>query len=220
MPIATFRDFCLDASDPAALGRFWGLLLDLSDEPDRSSDAVLRGPRKYQTIWVNRVPEAKTVKHRVHLDVLPARDLAGLEALGASVASAHPEWTVMTDPEGGEFCVFPGQAHPGGRIRSLVVDSADPAAQAAWWAAALGGRAVDEDGWSSVRGLPDVPFASFDFVRVPEPKTVKNRWHWDVTGDVPDLVEAGASVLRASDAEIGWTVMADPEGNEFCVFGH
>jgi hypothetical protein len=54
---------------------------------------------------------------------------------------------------------------------------------------------------------------------VREPKTVKNRIHWDVTvPDVLPLVEAGATVLREPDEEIDWHVLADPEGNEFCVF--
>ena len=53
----------------------------------------------------------------------------------------------------------------------------------------------------------------------PEPKTVKNRIHWDVeTDDVELLVERGATVLRAADDELSWTVLADPEGNEFCAF--
>ncbi len=51
---------------------------------------------------------------------------------------------------------------------------------------------------------------------MPEPKTVKNRWHWDVTLNdgviLDDLVARGARVLRAQDDEIGWTVMADPRG--------
>jgi glyoxalase superfamily protein len=56
-------------------------------------------------------------------------------------------------------------------------------------------------------------------VPVPEPKTVKNRIHLDVTtGSVDDLVAAGATVLRAKDDEIGWAVLADPDGNEFCAF--
>ena len=51
---------------------------------------------------------------------------------------------------------------------------------------------------------------------VPEPKTVKNRVHWDVlTPSVAALVEAGATVLSEQP---GWTVLADPEGNEFCAF--
>jgi hypothetical protein len=56
---------------------------------------------------------------------------------------------------------------------------------------------------------------------VPEPETAKNRVHRDVDLTGPDpsaLVAEGASVLRASDDEISWWIMADPEGNEFCAF--
>ena len=54
------------------------------------------------------------------------------------------------------------------------------------------------------------------FGAVPEPKTVKNRIHWDVkTDDLALLLEAGATVI---DRQPRWTVMADPEGNEFCAF--
>jgi len=54
-----------------------------------------------------------------------------------------------------------------------------------------------------------------------ESKTVKNRMHWDVTlvdAGLEDLTAAGASVLRPQDGSIGWTVLADPEGSEFCAF--
>ena len=51
---------------------------------------------------------------------------------------------------------------------------------------------------------------------MPEPKTVKNRIHWDVqTDDLALLTDAGATVLETLPR---WTVMADPEGNEFCAF--
>jgi predicted enzyme related to lactoylglutathione lyase len=64
-----------------------------------------------------------------------------------------------------------------------------------------------------------VPFEGISFVPVPEPKTAKNRIHIDVTTDDLDaVVSAGAAVLRRQDDEIGWTVLADPEGNEFCAF--
>ena len=50
-------------------------------------------------------------------------------------------------------------------------------------------------------------------------RIVKNRWHWDVTtDDVAGLVAAGAVVVRPPDADIRWTVLADPQGNEFCAF--
>ena len=66
---------------------------------------------------------------------------------------------------------------------------------------------------------PGAPFEAIPFDTVPEPKTVKNRIHWDLTADaVQPLLDAGASLERANDDEIFWDVLADPEGNEFCVF--
>ncbi len=77
----------------------------------------------------------------------------------------------------------------------------------------------DDRGYSYVDRVPGAPYDSLDFAPVPEPKTVKNRIHLDVTtADVDALVAAGATVLRAKDDQIGWTVMADPDGNEFCAF--
>jgi Glyoxalase-like domain len=54
---------------------------------------------------------------------------------------------------------------------------------------------------------------------VPEAKSAPNRIHWDLAApDVAPLLSLGATVLRAPDSEISWHVLADPEGNEFCVF--
>jgi hypothetical protein len=71
-----------------------------------------------------------------------------------------------------------------------------------------------------VEHIPGCPWDSFDFAGVPEPKTVKNRVHIDVaTGDLDALVAHGATVLRnKGDEGLGWTVLADPQGNEFCAF--
>jgi hypothetical protein len=68
-------------------------------------------------------------------------------------------------------------------------------------------------------GVPGLPFDVWKFVPVPEPKTVKNRVHWDlVSSDVDGLVSRGATVLRLPDEDVRWHVLSDPEGNEFCVF--
>lgn len=164
------------------------------------------------------VPEEKTVKHRVHLDVHTdsVETLLDLEAIRAEGYSGDP-WTVLLDPGGGELCAFVRENPiPAYRTYELTVDSADPQAQARWWAAIFAVQ-PENDGaanWS-IAGVRGMPFESFVFDPVPEPKTVKNRIHWDVYGDVDTLVAAGASVL----AELPrWTVLADPEGNEFCVF--
>ena len=108
MAIARYKDLCLDAGDPARLGAFWAAALGLTWQAKDDGAGLLTGPTPRHTIWVNKVPEPKTVKNRVHLDVY-ARDLADLETLGATVLeprSGKRAWTVMADPEGSEFCAF------------------------------------------------------------------------------------------------------------------
>jgi hypothetical protein len=218
MAIARFKDLCLDAGDPARLGAFWAAVLGRTWQAQENGDGQLTGPTPEDTIWVNQVPEPKTVKHRVHLDIY-ARDLAGLEELGATIVEPRPRWTVMADPEGGEFCAFLRPEVPAERLHGLVVDSADPQAQAHWWADVYGVAVTANDGWFTLEDVPGLPILTMDFVPVPEPKTVKNRIHWDVTGPaVAPLVDAGAVVLREPDHDIGWYILADPEGNEFCAF--
>jgi hypothetical protein len=221
MAIAQFKDLCLDAGDPARLGAFWASVLGRTWEAKDDGDGLLTGPTPQHTIWVNRVPEAKSVKQRVHLDIY-ARDLAGLQALGATVVEpwhGTRAWTIMADPEGGEFCAFLRPEIPAERLHGLVVDSADPRAQARWWAGVYGTGVTENDGWFTLEGVPGMPILTMDFVPVPEPKTVKNRIHWDVTvPSVAPLAAAGATVLREPGGDISWHVLADLEGNEFCAF--
>jgi hypothetical protein len=142
----------------------------------------------------------------------------------------------------------------------LVVDCADPHAQADFWAAALhyevednsalierllelgalpGAATVEFHGRPAFRDLvavrhPEDPYDADSgtglgrrllFQRVPEAKTVKNRLHMDLhpgegrrAGEVERLTGLGASVLREVKEPSGaWVLMADPEGNEFCV---
>ena len=222
MAIARFKDLCLDAVDVARAGPFWAAVLGLSWKVQDDGDGVLTGRTPQHTVWVNRVPEAKTAKQRVHLDVY-ARRIADLTALGASVLRPEGDsrgWTVMADPEGGEYCAFLHDELPGDLLHGLVVDSTDAEAQARWWGEVYGAEVVHHpSGYSTVQEVPGMPILTMDFVPVPEPKTVKNRIHWDVAvPDLQPLLDAGAALLRKPDAEIGWHVMADPEGNEFCAF--
>jgi len=234
MAIVSFTTLCIDVSDERTMGRFWSQAAGL-DLTAHNGGYILTGPTPLHTIWLNRVPEAKTVKHRVHLDV-NGRSVAEYEAMGARVLPGWGPfaWTVMADPEGGEFCLFErdrpeaprhGEVQPrwddAYRLYELCVDAADSRAIASWWADVLGASLRHSDrGFHWIEGIG--PFDSIVFGDVPEAKTVKNRVHWDVTlvsgATVDDLVAKGATLLRAPDDEIEWTVMADPEGNEFCVF--
>lgn len=232
MSLASFKDLCVDAADARALGRFWGQVLgstvvDLGDGSVRL-DAPDGMPAR--GIWVDPVPEPRTVKTRVHLDLrLPSPDPAPLLRSGARVEREPVEgerWWVLADPDGSLFCAFPPrEGDPGPPVLTpieLVVDSSDPAAQAAWWAGVLGGSVVaGDDPWASVEGAGGFPYGPIVFNPVAEAKTVKNRWHWDVELAGPDpseLVGEGARVLRERGGDISWWVMADPEGNEFCAF--
>lgn len=220
MPLATYKDLCIDAVDAAAMGRFWAAALRLDLELHDDGDAKLVGPTPRHTVWINTVPEPVTVKQRMHLDVR-ADDVEDLVALGGVVVDTGSfPWTVVKDVEGGELCVFPTRADRPAGLKDVVVDTADPARIATWWAGVLGAEQVDdEEGYSYLESVPGAPFESVDFVPVPEPKTVKNRIHLDVTTtDVRLLVDAGARLLRARDDEIAWHVLADPDGNEFCAF--
>lgn len=163
------------------------------------------------------VPEHKTVKQRVHLDV-HAPSVESLLELGATRAPGYPEerWTVLLDPEGGELCAFVRDEVPAYRTYEVVVDAADPETIARWWADVFGVEAQNEgEPWWWLEDVPGMPFESLVFQPVPEPKTVKNRIHWDVYGEVAELMDQGATI---DSEQPRWTVLQDPEGNEFCVF--
>jgi hypothetical protein len=222
MALARWKDLCVDANDPGVAAAFWAGALALTGERLDDGDWVLRGERPEQTVWVNRVPEPKTVKNRVHLDVrVPVADLLALGARVQREPEGDDRWHVLLDPEGNELCAFPLRADQPARLYEVNVDSADAGSQAAWWADVLGGEHVDDGNpWHSVQGVEGMPFAYLVFAPVPEPKTVKNRVHWDVEcDDVDALVAKGATLVRAPDGAGRWHVLADPEGNEFCAFG-
>ena len=225
MAIATYKDLCIDALDPVALGEFWAPTLGLDLVRLDDGDARLDGPTPQHSIWVNRVPEPVTVKQRVHLDVHAASTDEVLARGATPYDVGRLRWDVLRDPEGGELCVFRREEVPAFKLYEVVVDSRDPHEIAAWWAEVLGAtvqdHAADADNEEAFSWFEDAPGMPFEMVfgGVPEPKTVKNRIHWDVeTADVQLLVDRGATVLRAPDDVVSWHVLADPEGNEFCAF--
>jgi hypothetical protein len=218
MALARYKHLCIDAVDHEAMASFWASLLGLTVEDGDAIGVKLVGPTPGHTVWINRVPEPVTVKQRVHLDVhVGAVDDA--LALGATPLDTESfKWKVLRDPEGGELCVFERSELPDYRLYEVVIDVGDAVAAASWWAGVLGATARQEDDWLVVDEIPGAPFDCLVFQEVAEPQLVKNRIHWDVTvPDLEELIAAGATVLRAPDDEISWTVLADPQGNEFCA---
>ncbi len=105
------------------------------------------------------------------------------------------------------------------------MDANDHQALADWWCAALGYQRHQPSGGEPPR--PEWPVPIHDptgrgpliWVNpVPEPKTAKNRVHLDVWGDAEELLALGARLVVPPRDGVDWHVLADPEGNEFCVF--
>ena len=104
----------------------------------------------------------------------------------------------------------------------VVVDARDPQGLGRWWAEALGWVTVDESPDEvEIRPAPDV-LPGLLFLCVPGAKVTKNRLHLDLRPDdqaaeVVRLVALGARRIDVGQGDVGWVVLADPEGNEFCV---
>ena len=109
------------------------------------------------------------------------------------------------------------------RWYTVVVDATNPALMARFWAAVLDYQIVFEEPDEVVIAKDRDTFPGLIFVPVPERKAVKNRLHIDLNPDdqaaeVARLEELGAKRVDVGQSEeVTWVVMADPEGNEFCV---
>ena len=231
-----------DANDPARLARFWAAALDweIADETADEIDVWPAGyhypdPVAVPLVFVP-VPEPKSGKNRVHLDLATTslehqaalvRRLRDLGARPLDIGQGEVPWVVLADPEGNEFCVLeprPVYADTG-PVAAILTDCADPAALARFWAAAAGWPVAYAE--ADICGLraPAGVGPYLEFLRVPDRKSVKNRVHPDVApyrGDDPAaevtrLRGLGAVPADVGQGEVGWTVLADPEGNEFCV---
>ena len=221
MSVVTWQDLCLDATDVGAMSRFWASVSGL-EVADAGAPATLRGPTTRHTVWVNEVDRPRGAKNRVHLDVYCA-SVDDLVALGATVTAAAEEtglgWSRMADPEGNDFCAFlrAPERLPDYRLHGIGIDCRDAESQSRWWGELFGAEPAYEaqhDCWT-LTGVAVDARMTLDFASVPEPRTEPNRLHWDVQGDVETLVARGATRLWDQPR---WTVLADPEGNEFCVF--
>ncbi|RCG29409.1 VOC family protein [Sphaerisporangium album] len=106
----------------------------------------------------------------------------------------------------------------------LVVDAADPVALGQWWSKALGWVVVnDAEDEYEIRMAVDI-LPGLIFAPVPEKKEVKNRLHLDFRpedqdAEVDRLVALGARKVDVGQGDESWVVLADPEGNEFCILG-
>ncbi len=116
----------------------------------------------------------------------------------------------------------------GSVLREVVVDCHDPSVVAGFWAKVLGWE-VHEEGswyWTAPADADESRDLALVFVPVPEKKVAKNRLHVDLSPVGSDQAEElerlrhlGAVQADVGQGEQAWIVLADPEGNEFCLLG-
>jgi Glyoxalase-like domain len=233
----------VDANDPARLAAFWAGVLgwDVADATEEEVDVWPAGftypdPVAMPLVFVP-VPERKTAKNRIHLDLAStsaahqaelvgrARDLG---ATPADIGQGDVPWVVLADPEGNEFCVLePREIYRDtGAVAAIVLDCADPTALARFWAGATSWEVANAEDYIVGLRSPGGVGPFLESLRAPGRKTGKNRIHPDVApylGDDPAaevarLRRAGATPVSVGQGDnVSWTVLADPEGNELCV---
>ena len=107
----------MDANNPYELGKFWEAVLSWPMDPEcrpGDSEVLLQAPAPLPGLLLIEVPEPKTAKSRMHLDLSPStnrdEELARVLALGATIVEDHRQpdgrgWVWCADPEGNAFCV-------------------------------------------------------------------------------------------------------------------
>jgi predicted enzyme related to lactoylglutathione lyase len=129
--VAVISHTSFDASDSYAQSVFWGKVLGFAEDPEDPNlpgheECMIFSPDGSTRILFIEVPEKKSVKNRLHLDLVPAsgtrdEELARLLDLGATVVDdlrkpEGPGWVVLADPEGNEFCILRSEAEREGRL--------------------------------------------------------------------------------------------------------
>ena len=128
-------------------------------------------------------------------------------------------------PPAATLQVLHGRVRMTSAIAALAIDAHDPRRVADFWAAALGWEILEVDDYGVSIGPQDGSSPGIDVLVVPEAKTLKNRLHLDLRADgstqadeVERLLALGATRADVGQGpDVSWVVLADPEGNEFCV---
>ncbi|WP_327092632.1 VOC family protein [Nonomuraea sp. NBC_01738] len=224
-----------DAHDPRGLATFWSGIFgwDVADDPHEgftlvpnddtgfrlrfvASDEKRRGPNQMHFDITSTTPEVQ------QQTVARALELGGAHLdIGQGADAKH---VVMSDPEGNELCVIPA----GNRFLAEcgflgAVSSDGTQAVGYFWSEALGWPLVwDQDEETAIRSPQGGPKITWGGPPVAQ-KLGKNRLHFDLVADgdleaeADRLISLGASRLDIGQGEAGWVVMADPDGNEFCL---
>ena len=236
---ARLVDVVVDASDPMHLARFWAEALRW-DIGEMSDDEVALVPTDGTSFGVlfGLVPEPKTCQNRVHFDLTTTSQddqddtVAQLIELGAAHVdigqSPDEDHVVLADPEGNEFCVLaPGNNFLAGCPRLGAVNCDGTRDVGYFWSDVLGWPLTwDQDEETAIRA-PDLTGPMITWSGPPlMAKPTKNRLHFDIAAtpdagdqlaEVDRLLHLGATRIDIGQGDVPWIVMADPDGNEFCV---
>jgi hypothetical protein len=224
-----------DANDPVRLSGFWASALgwDLSDEINDEIAVLPTDGTPFDLVFLP-VPEAKTTKNPVHLDLVSESVEHQREIVDRSLelGARHvdigqgpdADHVVLADPEGNEFCtVVRGEfLADTDFIGAIVFEPANPAT-GDFWGKAIGWPVVyEEDGDLAIRA----PDGRGPFITFGPPAAItggKNRLHLglapaedDQPTAVDRLIALGASRIDVR-GDAPWVVLADPDGNEFRV---
>ncbi|WP_436762733.1 VOC family protein [Streptosporangium sp. V21-05] len=228
---------CFDANDPLRLARFWAGVLswETVDDP-RDGITLLPGDDTGFRIRCLPSQEKKTRQNQMHFDLTSTsledqrRTVAKALELGARHIDIgqlpEEDHVVLADPEGNEFCVIgPDNKFLAdcGFVGALACDGSQEVGY--FWSEALGWPLVwDQDQETAIRSPHGGPKITWGGPPV-APKTGKNRLRFDLApspngdqeAEVARLVSLGATRIDVGPHEAGQVMMADPDGNEFCV---
>jgi predicted enzyme related to lactoylglutathione lyase len=233
----------LKARDDTAVGRFWAEALGWR-AASSGSGATSAAPVGFDwmdpdapvCVDVIAVPDPETVKYRTHMNLATTSAahqmelVARLKELGAThadVGQGDVPWAVLADPEGNVFCVLEPRKiyRDTGPIAAVVVDCADPRAMARFWGEAMDWTLHEvADDHARLRS-PKGRGPYLELLRTPGARTARHRAHLDLVpyrgddqaAEVARLQALGATLADVGHGEVSWIVLADPEGNEFCV---
>jgi catechol 2,3-dioxygenase-like lactoylglutathione lyase family enzyme len=225
-----------DANDRVGLARFWAAALDWVYGEDEGLSTVTGGDATVRRLEFDTTSNEKQSKNWMHFDLSSTSledqraTVERLVELGARHIDigqgADSDHFVLADPEGNEFCVLePGNTFVdySGRLGSLTCDGSP--AVGYFWSEVLGWPLVwNQDDETAIRSRDGGQFITFG--GPPEaPKHTKNRLHIDIAppkegdqaAEVDRLISLGATRIDIGQGDVSWVVMADPDGNEFCV---
>jgi catechol 2,3-dioxygenase-like lactoylglutathione lyase family enzyme len=237
-PDAQLVSLSIDANDPPVMARFWSAALGWKVRRRSFTDIALKPTDGTPfVIELEHTPDPWAGLGRMHLDLTTTSEedqqdtVARLLELGGRHLDVgqgpDDRHVVLADPEGNELCIIePENRFLAGcpRIGALSCDGRRETG--VFWSQALGWPLVwDQDEETAIRHPDGIgPFITWGGPPL-RPKHGKNRFHIDIApapgvsqaDEVERLLALGASRADIGQGDTSWVVMADPDGNEFCV---